>query len=89
MVKSNQHLLKEQFKPLYENLVYDHEPLQYLLIDGEFHGASVGHFRNGLYDLNDVITDLPDAETRKEGILTAVRTVNFGKSPKRFMGEVL
>lgn len=87
LVKSNEHILKEQFKPLYERLVYDHEPLQYLLIDGEFHGASVGHFRNGPYDLNDVVTDLPDAETHKEEILEAVRAVNGGKTPKRFMGK--
>jgi hypothetical protein len=87
LVKSNEHILKEQFKPLYDHLEYDHEPLQYLLIDGEFHGASVGHFRNGPYDLNDVVTDLPDAEARKEEILEAVRAVNGGKTPKRFMGK--
>ena len=87
LVKSNDQLLKEQFKPIYEHLEYDHEPLQYLLVDGEFHGASVGHFRNGPYDLNDVVTDLPGVETRKEEILEAVRAVNFGKSPKRFMGK--
>ena len=28
---------------------------EYILIDGEFHGASVGHFRNGPYDLNDIV----------------------------------
>ena len=87
LVKSNEHTLKEQFKPLYEHLEYDHEPLQYLLIDGEFHGVSIGHFRNGPYDLNDVVVDLPDPETRKEEILEAVRAVNSGKTPKRFMGK--
>jgi hypothetical protein len=61
-------------------------PLQYLLIDGEFHGASVGHFRNGPYDLNDVVCDLPDAMCRKGEILEAVRAANFGKEPDRFMG---
>jgi len=89
LVKSNEHVLKEQFKPLYEHLEYDHEPLQYLLIDGEFHGASVGHFRNGPYDLNDVVTDLPDAEMRKEEILEAVRAVNGGITPMRFMGKII
>lgn len=87
LVKSNEHVLKEQFRPLYAHLEYDHEPLQYLLIDGEFHGASVGHFRNGPYDLNDVVTDLPDADARKDEILEAVRKVNGGKTPKRFMGK--
>ncbi len=87
LYKSNEPVLKEQFKSLYEHLEYDHEPLQYLLIDGEFHGAVVGHFRNGPYDLNDVVCDLPDAEARKEEILQAIREVNFGKGPERFMGE--
>lgn len=87
LYKSNEHILKEQFKPLYENLEYDHEPLQYLLIDGEFHGVSVGHFRNGPYDLNDVVCDLPDAEERKADIIRAIEEVNFGKTPERFMGN--
>jgi transcription initiation factor IIE alpha subunit len=87
LYKSNEHILKEQFKPLYENLPYDHESLQYLLIDGEFHGASVGHFRNGPYDLNDVVCDLPEAEERKDEIIEAITTVNYGRSPARFMGK--
>lgn len=86
LYKAYEPLLKDQFSPLYENLPYDHEPLQYLLIDGEFHGATIGHFRNGPYDLNDVICDLPDAEMRKEEILEAVRRVNFGRMPLRFNG---
>ena len=65
---------------------YDREPLQYLLIDGEFHGACVGHFRNGPYDLNDVVCDLKDAPARKAEILAAIAEVNFGKTPARFMG---
>ena len=89
LYKSNEPVLKEQFKSLYEHLEYDHEPLQYLLIDGEFHGAVVGHFRNGPYDLNDVVCDLPDVKARKEEILAAIREVNFGKGPERFMGEKL
>lgn len=81
--------LKKKFLPLSEDLPYDHEPLQYLLIDGEFHGASVGHFRNGPYDLNDVICDLPDPEERREEILNAVAEANFGRLPKRFLGKDL
>lgn len=87
LYRSNEHTLKEQFKGLYENLEYDHEPLQYLLIDGEFRGVVVGHFRNGPYDLNDVVCDLQDAEVRKEEVLRAIRDVNFGKGPERFMGR--
>ncbi len=89
LYKSGEPALKEKFRPLYERLGYDHEPLQYLLIDGEFHGASVGRFRNGPYDLNDVVCDLPDADARKEEILRAVEAVNFGRRPERFMGNAL
>ena len=89
LYKSNEHILKEQFKPLYENLDYDHEPLQYLLIDGKFHGASVGRFRNGPYDLNDVVCDLLNAEERHDEIVDAIITANYGKSPARFMGRKL
>ena len=55
LYKAHEHVLKEFAKKLTEGLPYDHEPLQYLLIDGEFHGASVGHFRNGPYDLKDIV----------------------------------
>lgn len=87
LYKSREHLLKEIAKQWTEGLPYDHEPLQYLLIDGEFHGASVGHFRNGPYDLNDVVCDLPDAESRKEEILAVLSAVNYGKVPERFMSK--
>ena len=89
LYKSNENILKEKFKPLIDKLKYDHEPLQYLLIDGEFHGVCVGHFRNGPYDLNDVICDTPDLINRKDDIIKAIEEVNFGKTPKRFMGEKL
>ena len=89
LYKAHEHILKEWVKKLTEDLAYDHEPLQYLLIDGEFHGASLGHFRNGPYDLNDIVCDLPDAEGRKDEIVEAIRTVNFGKMPSRFMGKAL
>lgn len=87
LYKAQEHMLKEFAKKLTEGLLYDHEPLQYLLIDGEFHGACVGHFRNGPYDLNDIVCDLEDAEERRQEIIEAVRTVNFGRVPLRFMGE--
>ena len=89
LYKAHEHILKKMEKELTEGLEYDREPLQYLLIDGEFRGASVGHFRNGLYDRNDVVCDLPDAESRKNEIVEAIRIVNYGKMPSRFMEKEL
>lgn len=89
LYKSHEHILKDYAKNLTEGLEYDHEPLQYLLIDGEFHGASVGHFRNGPYDLNDIVCDLSDAEERKTEIIDAIKSVNYGKIPVRFKGALL
>ena len=85
LVKSNEHWLKETFKHP------EHDTLQYLLIDGVFHGAIVGHFRNGPYDLEDVVLDLPEGEAgaRKAEILDAVKAVNYGKYVKRYKGESL
>lgn len=89
LYKSFEHLLKERIWPLFAELDYDHEPLQYLLIDGEFRGASVGHFRYGPHDLNDIVCDWPAEGKYKEEIIEAVREVNCGHLPKRFMGEEL
>ncbi len=84
LFKSREPLLKQMVKDLTEGLSYDCEPLQYLLIDGRFCGASVGHFRYGPYDLNDIVCSLPDPESRREEILTAVLAVNPGGNPLRF-----
>lgn len=89
LYKSNEHVLKQRFGARDKACDYDCEPLQYLLIDGEFHGASLGRFRNGPYDLNDVACDLPDAEARREEILDAIAAVNGGRRPLRFMGRAL
>lgn len=86
LVKSNEHWLKDKFKHP------EHDTLQYILIDGEFHGASLGHFRNGPYDLEDVLLDLPlsEASMRKNDILDAIYAVNNGSNHiKKFCGEVL
>lgn len=88
LYKSFELTLQERFKPLYQNLPYDHEPLQYLLIDGEFRGLSVGHFRYGPYELNDIVCDLPGLAGRKGEILAAVEEVN-GRLPQRLMGVQL
>ncbi|MCL1858509.1 MAG: hypothetical protein FWF92_04675 [Oscillospiraceae bacterium] len=75
LVKSNENrenqsprLLKEKFK---------HEKygvLQYILIDGEFHGALFGNFKFGPSILEDIILDLSDSEkiSRKDEILNAI-----------------
>ncbi len=89
LYKAHEHILKDLAKKLTDGLPYDHEPLQYLLIDGEFRGASVGHFRNGPYDLNDIVCDLPDPTSRKDEIVDAVCKANYGKMPQRFMGKEL
>ena len=85
LVKSNEHWLKEKFKHL------EHDTLQYVLIDGEFHGVIVGHFRNGPYDLEDAILDLPqeEAAARKDDIIEAIYAVNYGKGNpiKRYCGK--
>lgn len=87
LYKAFEPALKSLAKSLTEGLPYDCEPLQYLLIDGVFHGAVVGHFRNSPYDLNDVRIDDASLLSRKEEIIAAVQTVNFGALPQRFMGE--
>ena len=87
LYKANEHVLKSRIKSLTDTLPYDHEPLQYLLIDGEFHGASIGHFRNGPYDLNDVICDLPNADERMVEIIDVIKAANYEKKPLRFCGR--
>ena len=65
--------------------------MQYLFIDGEFHGATLGHFRYGPYEMNDIVCDLPDAENRKEEIIKAVLETDENKDckPLRFNGKTL
>ena len=68
LVKSNEHTLKDKFK---------HEKygvLQYILIDGVFHGALCGNFKFGPAVLEDIVLDLHDGEkiSRKDEILNAV-----------------
>lgn len=72
LVKSNDHVLKAKFKH------EEFDTLYYILIDGEFRGAVVGHFKNGPYVLEDVTLDLPDDEkiSRKDEIIEAIFKVN-------------
>ena len=66
LVKSHTSELKRQFG--------DREVLQYLLIDGAFQGAVLGHWRIGPHDVEDIVVALPVAERtdRREEILKAV-----------------
>ena len=50
------------------------EVLQYLLIDGAFQGAVLGHWRIGPHDVENVVVELPASEraNRREEILNAV-----------------
>jgi hypothetical protein len=56
------------------------ETLQYLLIDGEFRGAVLGHWRIGPHDVDDIVVEVPakEREDRREEILKAVA---WGYSP--------
>lgn len=57
------------------------EVLQYLLIDGQFQGAVVGHWRIGPHDVEDIVVDLPEEEarSRKNEIINAV---TYGYPPE-------
>lgn len=48
LVKSNEHWLKDTFTHP------EYDVLGYLLIDGEFNGCLLGHYRNGPFELEDV-----------------------------------
>ena len=89
LYKSQEHLLKPEIQERIKDCQGPHEILQYLLIDGEFGGACIGKFRNGPYDLLDVVLTDEDAASRREEILQAISQVNFGARPQRFMGRVL
>jgi len=85
LVKSNEHILKDKFK-------HDkYGVLQYILIDGVFHGALCGNFKFGPAILEDIILDLSDDEkiSRKDEILNAVYEHHDREaSPlKRYCGE--
>jgi hypothetical protein len=69
------------------------EVLQYLLIDGEFKGAVIGHWRIGPHDIDDVELNLSqeELEERKEDIIAAIRK-GYSKdttSILKFNGEPL
>ncbi len=87
LVRAFDHELKARFKPLYDALPYDHDPQYYVLVDGEFRGVSVGHFRYGPYEIHDIVCDSPDMWERKGEICAAVQKENPGAVIQRFMGR--
>lgn len=89
LVRALDHDLKAKFKPLYDALPYDHDPQYYVLVDGEFHAVSVGHFRYGPYEIHDIVCDSPDMWARKDEICAAVLKENPGAVIQRFMGQPL
>ena len=66
LVRSHASEIKRRFESM--------ETLQYLLIDGEFLGAVVGHWRIGPHNVDDIVLEIPRAQRakRKEEILHAV-----------------
>lgn len=71
LVKTEEHLLK----PRYQQPQLD--VLQYLLIDGAIHGAVLGGFKHGPYEIAAVSIDAP-YEVRRGEILDAIAAENPG-----------
>lgn len=87
LVRALEHELKVRFKPLYDELPYDHDPQYYVLVNGGFHAVSVGHFRYGPYEIHDIVCDSPDLWACKDEICAAVMKENPGSVIQRFMGQ--
>ncbi|GAA0324685.1 hypothetical protein GCM10008931_15220 [Oceanobacillus oncorhynchi subsp. oncorhynchi] len=85
LVRADLDELKDRFK--------GSEVLQYLLIDGEWKGAVLGHWRIGPHDVEDVVLCLEkkEAEKRKDEIIFAVRAGYPEETTRilRFNGEQL
>lgn len=82
LIKACEPALKERYRSATSDI------LQYLLIDGAFHGAVLGHFKNGPYVLEDIVVD-GSYTSRQEEILEAVVHVNDPACapPACFMGQ--
>lgn len=79
--------LKSRFKPLYDALPYDHDPLYYVMVQGQFRALAVGHFRYGPYEIHDIVCDSPDMWAHRDEICAAVLRENEGSVIQRFMGQ--
>lgn len=84
LVKSNEYFIKQKYKH------QEYDILQFILIDGDFRGAVLGHFKNGPYIIEDIIVDSGLENIRNE-IIEAVYRVNSREhSPiNRYMGKGL
>ncbi len=89
IVRAQEHTLKATFKPVLDALPYDHDPLQYILVDGELRAVAAGHFRYGPYEVHDIVVNSPELHARREEILAAVQQQNPGSAIQRFMGVTL
>ena len=87
LTRALEHELKAIFKPIWDALPYDHDPQYYVMVDGEFRAVSVGHFRYGPYEIQDILCDSPELWDRREEICAAVQSVNPGAVIQRFMGQ--
>lgn len=69
IVRAHMDELLKQYKGL--------EVLQYLLIDGEFKGAVLGHWRIGPYPVDNIVVELPleQIEARRNEIIEAVTKI--------------
>ena len=85
LVKSHASELKRKFG--------DYEVLQYLLIDGAFQGAVIGHWRISAHDVDDIVLTLPSTEQskRKAEILHTIGRQYRSPSSiiKKFSGKIL
>jgi hypothetical protein len=85
MVRSNEYLLKERYRQ------DDHDILDFILINGEFKGAVMGHFRFSDVPVEDIVLDMTknEAEDWKNEILSALaKVIDPGKCPlKRYNGK--
>lgn len=81
LVKANEHWLKEAYGD------GENDILQYILVDGEFQGAVLGHFKNGPYEIENICAPAK----RREAVMEAVYRVNSREhSPAaRYNGEKL
>ncbi len=89
LVRMMEHDLKARFRPLCDALPYDHDPQYYLLVEGALRGVSVGHFRYGPYEIQDIVCDSPDMWAYRQEICDAVQKENPGSVIQRFMGKKL
>lgn len=64
-----------------------------MLIDGEFKGAVLGHWRIGPHDIDDILVELDakERQLRKEEIIEAVRIIYSTETTAilKYNGDVL